>query len=302
MLRNLFGRKNQFDDAWKEKFVELIARALEQQKIVAGDVSSEGATDPHLVALRQEVLLRFGKSGASIEDEHGHPKRKALGYVYGFIDAALRTKGLDMADVSIGVPITYQVIRKLWPEKVSVYMDFLIKNMHSDALIAAGMMRGGEQYLDWIKPGAPGVPMGLAIFITEGDNPQPHAGTSIAERGLAFAEKGEYDRAIADFDEAIRLDPNDAHSFRYRGIAYYDKADYDRAIADFDEAIRLDPKDTKAYANRGFAYHVKGQHDRAIADIDEAIRLDPRNATFFAVRATMYIAKGDHDSAIGTCQ
>ena len=169
MLQNWFKRKSPVDDAWKEKFVEIIATMLEQQKIVAGDVSSEEPTDPHLIALRQEVLLRFGKGGASIEDEHGHPKRKALGYVYGFIDAAVRAKGLDMADVSIGVPITYQVIRKLWPDKVNVYMDFLIKNMHSDALIAVGMMRGGQQYLDRLKPGAAGVPMGLAIFITEGD-------------------------------------------------------------------------------------------------------------------------------------
>jgi hypothetical protein len=143
------------------QFVDLIARLLEPQKILAGDPSIEWATDPGLNAIKQEALLQFGMGGASIEDEHGHPKRKALGYVYGFIDAALRTKGLNMADMSIGVPITYQVIRKLWPEKVDVYMDFLIKNItNSDALMTVGVMSGGQQYLEWHKPGNTRVPMG----------------------------------------------------------------------------------------------------------------------------------------------
>jgi tetratricopeptide (TPR) repeat protein len=53
------------------------------------------------------------------------------------------------------------------------------------------------------------------------------------------------------------------------------KGDYDRAIADLTEAIRLDPKYVWAYASRGEAYRMKGDYDRAIADLTEAIRLDP---------------------------
>jgi hypothetical protein len=86
-------------------------------------------------------------------------KRKALGYVYGYIDAALRTKGHDMADMSIGVPITFQVIRRLWPDHVNECMDFLAKNLRSDALMSAGIMHGGQQFLDYSKPGASGAPM-----------------------------------------------------------------------------------------------------------------------------------------------
>jgi hypothetical protein len=89
--------------------------------------------------------------------------------VYGFIDAALRVRGQDMADMSIGVPITYQVIRNLWPEHVNAYMDFLVKNIGSDELMNVGMMHGGQQYLDYRKPGRSGVPMGLARFMIEGD-------------------------------------------------------------------------------------------------------------------------------------
>ena len=50
------------------------------------------------------------------------------------------------------------------------------------------------------------------------------------------------------------------------------------AIADYTEAIRLDPKYAKAYNNRGAAYKAKGQHDRATSDFTEAIRLNPEDA------------------------
>ena len=70
-------------------------------------------------------------------------------------------------------------------------------------------------------------------------------------RGVAYSDKGDTDRAIADFTEAIRLDPKYANAYVNRGVAYGDKGENDRAIADYTEAIRLDPKFAHAYCNRG---------------------------------------------------
>jgi len=55
---------------------------------------------------------------------------------------------------------------------------------------------------------------------------------------------------------------------------YRQKGNFDRAITDFDEAVRLDPKSAFAVGSRGQAYRQKGQYDRAISDLDEAIRID----------------------------
>ena len=98
-------------------------------------------------------------------------------------------------------------------------------------------------------------------------------------RGNANYSKKDYDRAIADYNEAIRLDPKYPAVFNDRGLAYSVKGDYDRAIADYSEAIRLDPKYAAFFNNRGLAYSEKGDKDRAIADYNEAIRLDPNLTT-----------------------
>src|SRR5207248_11488514 len=65
-------------------------------------------------------------------------------------------------------------------------------------------------------------------------------------RGLAHAEKKEYDRAIAEFTEALRLDPKHAKAYFQRGLAHTDKGEYDEAVADTAEAIRIDPEDAHA--------------------------------------------------------
>jgi tetratricopeptide (TPR) repeat protein len=75
------------------------------------------------------------------------------------------------------------------------------------------------------------------------------------------------DRAISDYSQAIRLDPNYGVAYSNRGKAYYLKHDYDRAISDFDKAIQLDLKSAVGYYNRGSAYDLKGDDDQAIGSI-----------------------------------
>ena len=118
-------------------------------------------------------------------------------------------------------------------------------------------------------------------------------------RGIAFAGKDDFDRAIADYDQAIKLDPNFADAYYNRGIAHDAKDERDRAIADYDAAIRINPKYTDAYVNRGADYEAKGDHDRAIADYDSAIRLNPKDADTYHNRGIAYAAKDNHDRAIG---
>src|SRR5215207_2933712 len=79
---------------------------------------------------------------------------------------------------------------------------------------------------------------------------EPKTPTEFNNRGNAWADKREFDKAIKDYDEAIRLDPKYADAFNNRGLAWAGKREFDKAIKDYDEAIRLDPKEAIVFYNR----------------------------------------------------
>jgi tetratricopeptide (TPR) repeat protein len=117
-------------------------------------------------------------------------------------------------------------------------------------------------------------------------------------RGYAYHQTGEYDKAIAAFTEAIRLTPEDAYAFSHRGYAYHQTGEYDKAIADYTEAIRFAPEDAHVHYGRGYAYNRKGESDKAIADLTEAIRLAPELAEAYCNRGYAYCQKGKYDKTI----
>jgi tetratricopeptide (TPR) repeat protein len=139
---------------------------------------------------------------------------------------------------------------------------------------------------------------GCTPLIQSGQETGAKLAKAFYNRGNAYLRKREYDRAIQDDDEAIRLDPSNALALNSRGIAHKDKGEYDRAIQDYDEAIRLNPSYASAFNNRGIVYVDKGEYDRAIQDYGEAIRLDPSFASAFNNRGAAYDAIGDYDRAI----
>jgi tetratricopeptide (TPR) repeat protein len=134
--------------------------------------------------------------------------------------------------------------------------------------------------------------------LTEAIRLDPSYVRAYVSRGAALLKKGETDRAIADFGEGIRLDPKHAEAYRSRGVAWRQKPDLDRAILDFNEAIRLNPSYARAYVSRGIAWQARADHDRAIADYNEAIRLDPKIALAYFNRGAAWERKGNLDRAI----
>ena len=122
------------------------------------------------------------------------------------------------------------------------------------------------------------------------------------EQGKSYAANGDHTRAIAEFDEAIRLDPKLTAAYWQRGISHASKGDHARAIADYEQAILLDPQLADAYYGRGFSKSMQGDHDGAIADYNQAIRLDPKLAAAYWQRGVSYAKKGDQNSCDGGLQ
>jgi tetratricopeptide (TPR) repeat protein len=116
-------------------------------------------------------------------------------------------------------------------------------------------------------------------------------------RGLK-RDKSDYDGKIADYTEAIRLNPNYSTVYYNRGVAYNDKGDLDSAIGDYNQAIRLNPDYGIAYINRGVAHRAKGDFDTAITDYNQAIRLGLNDATVYHNRGIARYHKADFDGAL----
>jgi lipoprotein NlpI len=124
--------------------------------------------------------------------------------------------------------------------------------------------------------------------------------TSAQDRASALSSrcgwwwaKKDSDRALADCNESIRANRNDAAAYLNRGNVYLSKSDFEHALSDFNEALRLDPKNAWAYAERGNLYKNKGDIDRALADLDESIKLDPAYALAHFSRGELYRSRGD---------
>jgi tetratricopeptide (TPR) repeat protein len=137
---------------------------------------------------------------------------------------------------------------------------------------------------------------GCSRVLNDRGESQGYRAIAYNNRGFVWHDKGDLDRAIADYNEAIRLDPKQANAYRNRGNAWREKGDLDRAIADLNEAIRLDPKYANAYVNRGNVWHDKGDLDRAIADYNEATGLNPKELSY-RFRGYFYFYMGDFAAA-----
>jgi len=126
----------------------------------------------------------------------------------------------------------------------------------------------------------------------------PEYAAAFNSRGKAYHDLGQHARAIEDYGEAVRLNPEYSTAYNNRGIAYYDQGRHEHAIEDYGAAVRVDSEYAAAYNNRGNAYRALGQQERAIEDYDAAIGLDAENAAAYNNRGTAYHALGLHARAI----
>ncbi|HEY4921599.1 MAG TPA: tetratricopeptide repeat protein [Xanthobacteraceae bacterium] len=113
--------------------------------------------------------------------------------------------------------------------------------------------------------------------------------------------RGDYDGAIRDYDEMLRIDPRNSGALAARGDAFRRKHALDRALADLNAAIGIDAKDPIYFHDRARVYQEMGDLDRAIADYGKAISLKPDQpllAQILRDRASAYRAKGNADQAV----
>jgi tetratricopeptide (TPR) repeat protein len=122
--------------------------------------------------------------------------------------------------------------------------------------------------------------------------------------GAAYAARGDFDRAVAEFTRLIQLDPQDAANLIKRGAAYMSKKDWDSACSDFSDAIRLAPEDGDAYSVLAWLWatcpEAKFRNgDKAVEYATKACQLTLwEDANQFESLAAAYAETGKFDEAV----
>lgn len=107
-------------------------------------------------------------------------------------------------------------------------------------------------------------------------------------RGVALLRAGQTQAALADYESALKLNPNFSRAHNNRGSILSDLGRYDDAIRDFDDAIRQDPYYADAYDNRGNALARKGDPESALTDYARSLKIDPSKPGCYNNRAAAY--------------
>ncbi len=138
-------------------------------------------------------------------------------------------------------------------------------------------------------------------IIAQGKETAIKSALAYSNRGRAYVEKADYDHAIADLDEALRIDPKPSTPYYNRALAHQNKNDDDAAIADLTKFIELQPSDPDGYKTRADSYANKGDTARAIADYDEAIKRKADDANAYYGRGVAYFVQNEFDRSLADC-
>jgi tetratricopeptide (TPR) repeat protein len=128
---------------------------------------------------------------------------------------------------------------------------------------------------------------------------EPTTADGFARRAAAAATRRDYARAVADFDRALALAPNDVGLLYARSRAHFGAGQRDRAIADLDAALALEPTNSLILIQRAESYLTLGQAQKSRDDLDAAGRASSADPATALRIATLYDRVGDLDRAIG---
>lgn len=121
------------------------------------------------------------------------------------------------------------------------------------------------------------------------------------DRAARAIKAGDVDAGLADLNESLRIKPGQAVALLNRGVAYAQKGKFELARADYDASIAIDPI-YPAYTSRGSLFAKTGQYERAIEDYRAALKLQPLSSLTLLNLAVVYKAMGRYDEALETAE
>ncbi|MFH1784891.1 MAG: AAA family ATPase [Candidatus Micrarchaeota archaeon] len=128
--------------------------------------------------------------------------------------------------------------------------------------------------------------------------PNPTDAKTYYQMGNDYYEKGDYDKAIENYNMAILLNPIFSEAYFNRALSYYQLKNFDKSIADYTKSMELDPQNPIIYNNRGDAFYRKQDFQSAVKDYDKAISLNPNYLKAFYNRGLSYASIEEYEKAV----
>ena len=105
----------------------------------------------------------------------------------------------------------------------------------------------------------------------------PDLAIAYERRGYALTKNQQFQDAVTDYTEAIKIKSNEPRIYEERAYAEMKIYAYDKALADYDELIKLKPKEVRYYNFRAYIYEAKEDAQHSMAETDSALKIDPNN-------------------------
>ena len=96
-------------------------------------------------------------------------------------------------------------------------------------------------------------------------------------RAYSYAKNQQFQEAIQDYSEAIKIEPKDARIYEQRAAVEVKIQDYDKALADYAELIKLKPNEVRYLNYRAYIYEAKEDMQNSLAETEKALKIDPNN-------------------------
>ncbi len=121
---------------------------------------------------------------------------------------------------------------------------------------------------------------------------------ALYKQGQELAKQGKQQAAIANYTEALKLNPKNASIYYQRGNSYYSQRAYEKAIKDYTAAIKIKANYNDAYYQRGLIYYELDDNEKAITDLTQTLRINPNYTKAYDKRGQIYYEIGDYKNAI----